>query len=93
MIWTHAAAEPILRLNPGECNKFDHVVGCYDAEGQNTLRAILLRAKDCELELSSARTSLIELAESEPWYENQWLWLSVGFVIGAGGVVAISATH
>lgn len=93
MISTPALAEPILRLEPGACNLTTETLGCYDATGQTTLQAILKRAKKCEIELSEVSFDLMELASEPAWYENQWLWFSVGLVIGAGSGVAIAALH
>lgn len=93
LIWTPARAELILRLEPGACNETGDVLGCYDAAGQNTLQAILKRAKTCENDLREVNYSLLELAGEKAWYENQWLWFSVGLAAGVGGSITIITMH
>tara|TARA_R110000851_G_scaffold58526_2_gene135876 strand:- start:267 stop:653 length:387 start_codon:yes stop_codon:yes gene_type:complete len=54
-------------------------------EESTTVDSLLLEAKDVQITLLKARdednTKLVKLVEPK-WYENQYLWLGIGFILG-----------
>ena len=54
-------------------------------ESQSNLDSLILNAKDKQIDLLHARDKMnekmVKLVEPK-WYENQYLWLVIGFVFG-----------
>ena len=54
-------------------------------EESSTVDSLLLEAKDAQITLLKARDEangkLVKLVEPK-WYENQYLWLGIGFILG-----------
>ena len=56
-----------------------------ELEGQSNLDTLILLAKQKQIDLLKARNlaneKMAELVEIK-WYENQYLWLGIGFILG-----------
>ena len=54
-------------------------------EESSNVDSLLIEAKDSQIKLLKARDEmnekLVELVEPK-WYENQYLWLFIGFILG-----------
>ena len=54
-------------------------------EESSNVDSLLLEAKDSQIKLLKARDEmnekLVKLVEPK-WYENQYLWLGIGFILG-----------
>ena len=78
-----------IRLSENECNPAMESILCYGKESQSILDATLSKAIECEQGFGDCIASVNELQASlEPkWYANQWIWLSVGLVVGGSTVL------
>ena len=54
-------------------------------EESTNVDSLLIEAKDSQIKLLKARDEmnekLVKLVEPK-WYENQYLWLGIGFILG-----------
>lgn len=65
-------------LKKGTASEMDAV--CYSQKDQAILNGIIAQGNQCLSRLQG------ELPKEKMWYENEWLWFSIG-LIGGGSTV------
>jgi len=70
----------------GECVNEDSI--CYTVEQAKRVALFHTKCSILDVQLSQCLSKAEAVLNPSPWYNNKWLWLSVGLVAGGGAVVA-----